>query len=199
MENRNFWQLCGDAYVPVLWSYVESRNSSLDRGTRDVSPATSRRFPMVLGDTEGATLSRISSLDAVWAAKPSRTMHRSWCASILHGRPEPGLWVWEYSTDNSAESSDTPPIHCALHVQQSVNVSIQLPAYLQCDPVKMAVVVQQEYVLVGWTWLYRRVNVANTVHLSKHHNYCLQNQNRGCNDKTSWVPSDRQWLCGMNH
>ena len=23
--NCNFWQLCGDAYVPVLWSYGESR------------------------------------------------------------------------------------------------------------------------------------------------------------------------------
>ena len=42
-------------------------------------------------------------------------------------------------------------------------MSIQLPAGLQCDPVQMAEVVQQ-YVLVGGTWLYPRVNVANNVH-----------------------------------
>ena len=60
----------------------------------------------------------------------------------------------------TAESSDTPPIHYTQHMEQSVNVSIQLPAGLQCDPVQMAEVVQQEYVLVGETWLYPRVNIA---------------------------------------
>ena len=49
----------------------------------------------------------------------------------------------------TAESSDTPPIHCAQHVQQSVDMSIQLPAGLQCDLVQMVEIVQQEYVLVG--------------------------------------------------
>ena len=29
-------------------------------------------------------------------------------------------------------------------------------------------------------WLYPRVNVANTLHLSKHHSYSLQSQNKGC-------------------
>ena len=43
--------------------------------------------------------------------------------------------------------------------------------------------VQQEYVLISRTWLYPRVNVANTVHLSKHHSYCLQSQNRGHKDR----------------
>ena len=66
---------------------------------------------------------------------------------------------------NTNERSDTPPIHCAQNMQQSVNMSIQLPAGLQCDPVQMADVVQQEYVLVSGAWLYPRVNVRNTVHL----------------------------------
>ena len=66
---------------------------------------------------------------------------------------------------NTNERSDTPPIHCAQNMQQSVNMSIQLPAGLQCDPVQMADVVQQEYVLVGGAWLYPRVNVTNIVHL----------------------------------
>ena len=71
------------------------------------------------------------------------------------------------------ECSNTPPIHYAQHVQQSVDMSIQFPAGLQCDPVQTAGVVQQEYVLIGGAWLYHRVNVANTVHLSKHNSYCL--------------------------
>ena len=58
-------------------------------------------------------------------------------------------------------------------------MSIQLPAGLKCDPVHMAEGIQQENVLVGGGWLYPRVNVANTVHLSKHHSYCLQSHNRG--------------------
>ena len=48
-----------------------------------------------------------------------------------------------------AESSDTPPIHCAQHVQQSVDMSIQLHAGLQCEPVQMTEVVQQEYILIS--------------------------------------------------
>ena len=48
-----------------------------------------------------------------------------------------------------AESIDTPPIHYAQYVQQSVDMSIQLPAGLQGDRVQMAEVVQKEYVFVG--------------------------------------------------
>ena len=43
----------------------------------------------------------------------------------------------------------------------------------------MAEVIQQEYDLVGGAWLFTRVNVANTVHLSQHHSYCLQSENKG--------------------
>ena len=50
-------------------------------------------------------------------------------------------------------------------MQQSADIPIQLPAGLQCDPVQMAEVVQQNYVLVDGAWLYSRVNVANTIDL----------------------------------
>ena len=83
----------------------------------------------------------------------------------------------------TSESSDTPRIHCVQHVQQFVDMSIQLPARLQCDPVEMAKFVQQEYLLVDGAWLYPRMIVANIVHLSKHHSYYLQSQNRGCKDR----------------
>ena len=69
--------------------------------------------------------------------------------------------------------SDTPPIHCDQHLQQSVDMSIQLTTGLQSEPVQMAEVVQHEYVLVGGAWLCPRMNVEDTVHLSKHHSYCL--------------------------
>ena len=36
----------------------------------------------------------------------------------------------------TAERSDTPPIHCAQGVQQSVDMSIQLPAGVQWNPLK---------------------------------------------------------------
>ena len=42
-----------------------------------------------------------------------------------------------------AHSSGTSPIHCVQHVQQSVDISIQLPAGLQCDSVQMAELRQQ--------------------------------------------------------
>ena len=49
----------------------------------------------------------------------------------------------------TTESSDTPPRHFAQHLQQSVDMPIQLPTALQCDTVQMAEVVQQEFVLVA--------------------------------------------------
>ena len=88
---------------------------NLVRGTHELSPAASRRFPMVLGHTAGATCDRVSSLDAVRAATAARTMCRSWRASVLYGRPVPGLRTWECSR-NTGGSSDTPPIHCTQYV-----------------------------------------------------------------------------------
>ena len=67
----------------------------------------------------------------------------------------------------SAENSDKLPIHCAQHVHQSVDMSIQLPPGLQCDPIQMAEVVEHEYVLVVWASLCPRVNESLTLqHLS---------------------------------
>ena len=83
----------------------------------------------------------------------------------------------------TAESSDTPSIHCALYMQQSIDMSMELPAGLQCDPIQTAEVVEQGYALVSGAWLYPRVNVAHTVHPSKHHSYCLLSQNRGRKDR----------------
>ena len=74
-------------------------SGSLARRARDLSPAISRRFPMVLGDTVSARCARNSFLDAVWATTAARTVHRSWCASVLRGRPEPGLRLRECSAD----------------------------------------------------------------------------------------------------
>ena len=73
---------------------------SLARGTHDLSPTANRQFPMVLGDTAGATCVRISPLDAVQVATAARTMRRSWRATVLCGHPEFGLWVWECSRDH---------------------------------------------------------------------------------------------------
>ena len=85
----------------------------------------------------------------------------------------------------AVEISDTPSIHFVQLVQQSVDMTIQLPACLQCDPVQSAEVLQQEYVLVGGTLVYHRENVVNTVHISKYQRYCLQSQNRGHKDRFS--------------
>ena len=67
--------------------------------------------------------------------------------------------------ETTADGNNTPLIHCAEHVQQSVDMSIQLPQSLQFDPAILTEVVQHEYVLVSGAWLYPRVKFANTVYL----------------------------------
>ena len=69
-------------------------------------------------------------------------MRRSSRASILRGRPEP-VYGCGNVPQTTAESNDISPIHCAQHVQQSVDMSIQLPAGLQYDPVQTAELRQQ--------------------------------------------------------
>ena len=73
---------------------------SLARDTSELSTAASRWFPIVLGDTAGAIYSRISSLSAVLTVTAVHTMRRSLRVSVLRGRPEHGLLVWECSTDH---------------------------------------------------------------------------------------------------
>ena len=159
-----------------------SVSGSLVRGTHDLSHAASRRFPMILGDTTDATCAQISSLDTVQAA--TVLTHcidldmRLYCMAIQNL-----VYRCGNVPQTTVESSDAPPIHCVQHLQQSINMSIQLPAHLQCIPIQMAEVVQQEYILIGGVWLYPRVNVANTIHPSKRNSYCLQSQNRGLKDR----------------
>ena len=161
-------RLCHNTSVAMLHGV----SSSLARGTCDLSPAASRRFPMVLGGTADVTCAWISSLDAVWAATIARTMHQSWCVSVLHGCPELGLRMWECSTRLLLKAVIHHQYIVPQYVQQSIDMSIQLSAGLQCDPIQMAEVVQQEYVLSaghGCTleWIFKHF------YLSKHHDYCL--------------------------
>ena len=55
---------------------------------------------MIFGDTAGAICARISSLYAVLMAAAICTMRQSWRPSVLRGRPEPGLRVWENPIDH---------------------------------------------------------------------------------------------------
>ena len=163
------------------WRY-RGLNGSLARGTSGLSPATSRRFPLIVGDIAGATYARISSLDAVRTATVALTMRRSWRTSVLGVSPEPGLRVWVCSTD-----------HCWKHryttdILYPICAAIRIYVYpactgLQCELVKMVEVVQQEYVFLDGELSYPRVNIAKTVHIWKHRSYCLHSQNRGRKDR----------------
>ena len=133
---------------PTLSRHQSSRvqrcrgvSGSVVRGTRDLSPAASRWFPMVLGDTAGATCTRISSLDTVRAATAAHTMRQTWRESVLRGRPEPGFRVWECSTDHCWKQRYTTDTLCPTiaAIRRYVHPA---SAGLQCDPVKMAEVVQ---------------------------------------------------------
>ena len=50
-------------------------SGSLAKGTSNLSPAASRQFQMVLGDTAGATCALISSLNAVQSVTTARTIY----------------------------------------------------------------------------------------------------------------------------
>ena len=60
------------------------------------------------------------------------------------------VYVCRHVPQITTKSSDTPRIHCAKHMQQFVNMSIQLHAGLQCDPVQIAEVVQYEYAVLSF-------------------------------------------------
>ena len=79
-------------------------SGSQARGTRDMSPVTSRRLPMVLGDTAGATCTRISTLNDVRAATPARTMRLHYAAvqNLVYGCGN--------VSQTAVESSETLPI-----------------------------------------------------------------------------------------
>ena len=103
---------------------------------------------MVLGNTANETCAQISSLDAVRGpVLLTQCINLHLCLYIA------AIQNVAYGCGNvpeiTAESSRTPPIHCAQYVQQSIDMSIQLPGDLQCNPVQMAEVVQQENVLIS--------------------------------------------------
>ena len=92
--------------------------------------------------TAGATVALISSLDAVRVAT-LLAQYVNLGISLYYTVVQ--NLVYKYGNiPQTAESSNTP-IHCAQHVQQSIDMSIQLPAGPQFDSVQMAEVVQQEY------------------------------------------------------
>ena len=102
---------------------------------------------MVLGDKAGATCTRISSLDAIRVTS-ALTQCVDVDVRLFYAAIQNLICGCGNVPQTTAESSDTSPIHSAQHVQQSVRMCAQLPADLQCDPVQMAEVVQQDYVLV---------------------------------------------------
>ena len=117
-----------------------------------------------------ASCARIYSLDAVRAATAARTTCRSWRASVLRGRPEPGLRSWECSTDNFWKQQHTNmpnmrsnPSICPFSFPQAY----KRPC-LNGWSCSTGVRTRRRYLVVP----YCRVNVANTVHLSKHVTAC---------------------------
>ena len=93
-------------------------------------------------------VSQISSLDAIRAATAARTMHYLY-VRLYYAAVQNLIYGCGHVPQPTTESSDTPPIHCAQHVQQSIDMYIQLPAGLQYAPVQMAEVINQEYVFVS--------------------------------------------------
>ena len=111
---RHWRQQCHSSFQSTLsrhqnshaWQY-HGVSGILAGGTRDLSPAASRWFPMVLGDTAGATYSWM-----LFRWPTANTMCRSWCVSVLCIRPESGLWVWKCFTDYCWKQQHTTDILC---------------------------------------------------------------------------------------
>ena len=82
---------------------------SLARGTRDLQ-ADGSQWSFVTQQVQHEP--GIPSLDAIRAATTAPTMRRSWHASVLRDRPEPGLWVWECSTDHCWKQRHTTDTLC---------------------------------------------------------------------------------------
>ena len=89
---------------------------------------------MVLGDTSCATCARISSLLAQRVSLDVRLYYAA-VQNLVYGCGN--------VPQTTAKSSDPPQLHCAQHVQKSIDITIQLPSGLQCDPVQMAELRQQ--------------------------------------------------------
>ena len=90
-------------------------SGSLVRSTRDLSPAASRQFSMVLGDTASAICAQISSPSVF-----GQPLLLAQCVDLDMCLYYSAIQNLVYRCGNvpqtTAESSDTPPIHCAQHV-----------------------------------------------------------------------------------
>ena len=145
-------------------------SGSLGRGTHDLNPAASRRFPMTLGGTRGATYARISSVNADLAATATHTMRRHWLASVLSDCSESGLRVWECFTDHCWKQRHTTDTLCPTCSNPSMCMFIRLPAGLQCNSSKL----EHVGLLVGGQTLFTS---------QKQKSYCLQKKNSGRKDR----------------
>ena len=83
-------------------------NDSLAKGTHDLSPAASRRFPTVLGDTAGATCAQISSPEAVgWPLLLTQNVDPDVC--LYYAAIQNLVFGYGNVPQTTAENSDTPP------------------------------------------------------------------------------------------
>ena len=91
-------------------------SGSLARGTHDLTPAASRQFPVVLGDTAGATCARVFFfwMLFVWPQLLKQCIVLDVCLYYV------AIQDLVYGCGNvpqiTAGSSDTPLIHCAQHM-----------------------------------------------------------------------------------
>ena len=142
---------------------------------------------MVLGDATGASCTRISSLNAVRAATSAHAMHRSWRASVLKrsiftcicttrpsrtwstgvGMLQRHCWKQRHTTDMLRPTCAA--IHWYVHRASHRPTIRSRSNGWSCST--------EIYVLVGRGLLHSRMNVTNTVLVSKHQSYCLQSHN----------------------
>ena len=98
-------------------------NGSLVRGMCDLSPAASKRFPGVLGDTAGV----ICCLGLLFERLPLLAQCINLDVHLYYVAIQNLVYGYGNVPQSTAESSVTPLIHCAQHVQQSVDMSINFP------------------------------------------------------------------------
>ena len=145
---------------------------------------------------EGETCARISSLDAARVASAAHTLRRCWRASVLRGRQVSGLQVWECSKDHCWKQRNTTDILCPTFVaiRRYVHPASHRPTMRphsngwNCST---GVRTRRQCMVLPFS----RLNIVNTVHLSKHHSNCLQSKTVGAK-KASWAPChDRhKWI-----
>ena len=162
-------------------------SGSLARGTRDLSSAANRLFPKVLCDTADATCAQISSLDAVWVATTARTMCSSWRSSVPRGRPEPGLRLWECSTDHCWKQRHTTTNTLCPKYSTIRRCLSNFPYAYNATPsngwsCSRGVCTRRRTMLVA----YPRVNVKITIHLWNHKDRPLERY-LIADDRDKWI------------